>query len=77
LLYGQCGNSLHRGSLKNILTGKQALKTEMNDVIDAHNAISGLLNVHRISLLTETGKFVCLMDGGDGQVKTLLAFPPT
>lgn len=56
-------------------TGKQMLMAEMTDVIDAHRAICGLLNVRRISLLTEAGQFVYLMDGGGGQVKTLLAFP--
>lgn len=73
--YWQCGDALHRGSLKNILNGKKTLATEMKDVVDAHAAIFALINVHRIALSKGNGQLCCLMDGGDGNVKTLLAFP--
>lgn len=73
-LYGACGNRLHRGSLKNIVTGKQPLANEMTEVIAAHAAISALLNVHHISLIGDA-QFLCMMDDGHGHVTAHLAVP--
>jgi hypothetical protein len=51
VLYGKCGDALHRGSLKKLLSPKTPLQRNFPDIIEWGQKINRLLNLHLISLI--------------------------
>jgi len=61
-LYTKCGEQLHRGSLKNLLTSKrQAQPPNFVDIADWLNKIITLLNEHHIASLDNLSHFICVL----------------
>lgn len=72
-LYGKTNDALHRGSLKNVLTGKRPLTPDYAAATAACDQLQSLLWVHRISMLDPATQFVCVLHNGDGMVQTFFA----
>lgn len=74
-LYSQtCGNGLHRGSLKNLLSAKQPRQFEPQRISELIAKIQGLLNSHVITLTGGETILVCHMQTKEtGAVNVALA----
>jgi len=59
-LYGRCGNVLHRGTVKKLLTEKMPLQTHFPDVVDWATKITHLLGAHGIALFGGQ-RLVCVL----------------
>lgn len=67
-LYGNCGDALHRGSLKRILYSPPIEKLDFDGIRVWVKKIIELLNHHQIQLIDEAQMFWVVMNGEDGQV---------
>jgi hypothetical protein len=73
-LNGQCGDALHRGSLKNLLKSDMALPDDFTEIANATARIRTLLELHRIVLIDHTIIFCTLSDSAqNGNVVTAIA----
>jgi hypothetical protein len=70
-LYGRTGDSLHRGNLKNIVSGKDARTSNLEEVKAEGEALRGLLWIHEMPLVSGD-RFVCLMENAEGEVQALV-----
>jgi len=50
-LYGKCGDSLHRGSLKKLLSPTSAIQRHFRDIVEWQKKIVTLLDYHAIFLI--------------------------
>lgn len=66
-LYNKCGDFLHRGSLKKLLSGKQPIQKNFPDIVAAVNKLAILLNFHRISLADGDTQIICMLRNKDNQ----------
>ncbi len=67
-LYGECGDVLHRGNLRHILSGKEK-EISFEKISAWTQKIMTLLNHHQIQLIREDEMFWVLMQSGtDGKV---------
>lgn len=71
-LYGRAGDALHRGHLKNILSGASVPTPDLVGVKSDFDALLGLLLIHEMSL-SNGDRFVCQLNNADGKVQALLA----
>jgi hypothetical protein len=81
-LNGQCGDILHRGSLKKLMTGPISARVDHPDVSAWIRKIRLLLRTHLIGLIGGQSHFVCIMSadvtGGKAQVAFAeAALPPS
>jgi hypothetical protein len=81
-LNGQCGDVLHRGSVRRILAGPISARPDHPDIRDWIRKIRLLLRTHRIGLIGGKSHFVCVMSaalaGGKAQVGFAeAALPPS
>jgi hypothetical protein len=67
-----CGDSLHRGSLKNLLSGR-GQPFSLDDIREWKIKISTLLEKHRVMLLSGNGFILCLMNNDQGVVEVAMA----
>ena len=73
LLYGRCGEVVHRGSIKRLTSKKISEHTQLPVVAEWINKIVALLGQHRISLLHQQAQLLCyLNDAKDGRVKVVI-----
>lgn len=70
-LYGRTGDVLHRGNLKGIVSGKNALVSDLAPVRAEFEALLGLLLIHEMALLNGD-RFVCQLNNADGLVQVLV-----
>jgi hypothetical protein len=73
-LYNQtCGNALHRGSLKNLLSSKQSLTALRQDIADLIAKIVTLLDHHIIMLIGGASVLLCGMKTKEtGEIQVVL-----
>jgi hypothetical protein len=71
-LAGKCGNILHRGSIKKLLSDKTPTQTNFPEIQSIAQKIANLVSVHRVSLITPGRLYVCIFLA-DGRVQTFLA----
>jgi hypothetical protein len=64
ILVGQCGDILHRGNIKKLLSKKLPVQTNFPDVAGWKKKIANLLNHHRIALFDGSTHILCTMDTG-------------
>ncbi len=73
-LYGRCGASLHRGSLRKISSSLPSTPVILADVQDTLSAIVKLLNSHRIPSPDLKTHYICnMMNGPDGKAAMITA----
>ena len=60
-LYHQCGDNLHRGSLKRLLEPQVPVPAKYGDIVEWTNKIIKLLDRHYITLSDNLTTFVCLL----------------
>jgi hypothetical protein len=71
LLYGKCGDVLHRGTRDRLMSRTIPEQTDFPDIAKWTNALRDLLQDHTILMLGGQTVFVCEMAGGpDGTPKT-------
>ena len=58
-LYGQCGDNLHRGSIKRLLETQNPVPVQYGDIIEWTNKIVRLLDVHYITLSDKLTTILC------------------
>lgn len=63
-MHGKCGNFLHKGSMKNLLSKKTPVEKNYKDVAEA-SRLQRLLSVHMVSILEEKKMLVCVMNASD------------
>lgn len=72
LLYVKCGDVLHRGSIKKLLSDKTPLEADFTEILDLWGEIQTLLKIHRVGLLDGKTHIMCLLhdekQGGAVQV---------
>jgi hypothetical protein len=71
-LIGKCGNILHRGSIKKLLSNNTPVQTNFPEIQSIAQKIANLVSVHRVSLITPGRLYVCIFLA-DGRVQTYLA----
>lgn len=64
-LYAECGNNLHRGTIKNITADEAFTQPSMVGVIGWAQKIEDLLAMHMLALLGGTRGIVCLLRNVD------------
>lgn len=64
-LVGKCGDVLHRGNVKKLLSGKIPLQINFPEIVGWQRKIANLLNHHRITLMDGSTHILCTMDTGD------------
>jgi hypothetical protein len=64
-LVGECGSNLHRGSLRNLISGKAALRVDLTEVNEYARKMGALLSVHYLSRLDGVTQFHCVMKATD------------
>jgi hypothetical protein len=60
-LYGQCGDNLHRGSLKRLLEPQSPVPSQYGDIIEWTNKVLKLLERHYITLSDKLTTILCLL----------------
>jgi hypothetical protein len=77
-LYHQCGDNLHRGSLKRILEPQTPVPAQYGDIIEWTNKVIKLLDKHYITLSDKWTTILCLLGEPypKGVVQIALARPP-
>lgn len=60
-LYGRCGEFLHRGSLKKLLSERTPVQKHFPEIIEWGQKIDSLLSMHVILLLGGSEAFVCML----------------
>jgi hypothetical protein len=73
-MYGQTNDALHKGKLKNILSGQKTLKSDLEEALHRHDELRTLLCVHRVPLLTPVTTFVCILDNAGDEVQVFMGF---
>jgi hypothetical protein len=63
-LNGECGNVLHRGSLKKLLSPREA-SGDLCDVAKWGNRITTLLGIHGLLLIYSNTSFLCMLQNID------------
>jgi hypothetical protein len=71
-MYGQTNDALHKGKLKNILSGKKTLKSDLDEALHRHDELRTLLSVHRVPLLTPATTFVCIFENAGDEVQVFM-----
>ncbi len=75
-LYGRCGDSLHRGTLKKLLSARAPARVDFRDVVAWKEQIAVLLGVHFIEL-HDGDRMICMLrtvEGGN-RVHVAIASP--
>jgi hypothetical protein len=77
-LYSQCGDNLHRGSLKRLLKPQIPVPAQYRDLVDWINKIIKLLDRHYITLSDKKTTILCLLGEPypKGVVQIALGRPP-
>jgi hypothetical protein len=78
----ECGDKLHRGSLKDLLaTTQQTQPPNFADIVEWRNKIVALLNQHHIASVDNLSHFICMLaraeSGGHAAVAIALSPLPT
>jgi hypothetical protein len=60
-LYHQCGENLHRGSLKRLLEPQVTVPAQYGDIVEWANKITKLLDRHYITLSDKLTTIICLL----------------
>jgi hypothetical protein len=60
-LYGKCGDALHRGSLKKLLSLETPTQIHFSDIVSWRQRITTLLNYHAIFLLDNKHMVLCAL----------------
>jgi hypothetical protein len=74
LSLGQCGDILHRGSLRKLLAGPISAQQNHADIAAWIRKIRLLLLTHRIGLIGGQSHFVCVMSASLAGGKSQMAF---
>jgi len=70
----ECGNGLHRGSLKNLLSPRQPVRKGYPELFGPAQRIANLLAFHRLSLIDGDSLLLChLADPVEGKAKVSFA----
>ncbi len=73
-LYQKCGDILHRGSVKRLLTENMPIQTNFPEIMSWSQKIIKLLKFHRVLLLGGKTVFVCTLNQKDtGKVQVAIA----
>jgi hypothetical protein len=74
-LNGKCGDILHRGSLKKLLSPNSPVQVHFPDIDGWAKKIARLLDIHSIALLGGEAYIVCLMSSNEngGRVQVAIA----
>jgi hypothetical protein len=77
-LYSQCGNNLHRGSLKKLLGPQTSVPAQYGDIIEWTNKVTKLLDKHYITLSDKETTILCLLGEPypKGVVQVAIGRPP-
>jgi hypothetical protein len=71
-LYARCGDILHRGSIKKLLSEKKPIQTSFSDINEYAKKVTALLRIHQVALLGGEISIVCILhnkvQGGNVQV---------
>jgi hypothetical protein len=70
-VYGRSGDVLHRGHLKNVLSGEKPLEKELASVKATFDGLLGLLLVHHMPLFNGD-QFVCFLNNAEGKVQAMI-----
>ncbi len=80
-LNGRCGDVLHRGSLRKLISPKAPAKSSSSDVVTWHRRIETLLNQHAIQLFDKKLIMICTLRNADDNNRVQVALtstdPPT
>ncbi len=61
-LYGKCGDILHRGTMKKLLSDRMPVQTNFPDILQTVARIKTFLNEHGIMLLDEKTIMLCVLN---------------
>lgn len=74
--YGRCGDRLHRGNPKSILSNKPYKQNELTELAGIVQKLINLVACHRIQLVGEEAQLLCVMFPGDSdEVSVVLGYP--
>jgi hypothetical protein len=76
ILYGRCGNNLHRGNVKKLLSAKTPLQTNFPEIGNWCNKIIALLDNHHIASVDNRFHFFCIMGQHGQPVSVAIAESP-
>ncbi|MBP7814663.1 MAG: hypothetical protein KA085_00945 [Phenylobacterium sp.] len=73
-LYAKTGGVLHKGNMKNILSGNAPSEKKFSEIVEWHRKIVRLLSIHRLSLFDGDTHFICLLqDSNTKGVRVVIA----
>jgi hypothetical protein len=81
-LYGNCGNILHRGSVKKLLTERMPIQVHYPEITQKAQKIVDLLSIHVVTMLGGEMFFVCTLRNANDNFRVQVAiaeasaFPP-
>jgi len=76
VLVGKCGDVLHRGSIKKLLSGNMPIETKFTDVAKWADKIIALLNIHYFRVFDGDEVYLCTMKSAeDERVHVIIAQP--
>jgi hypothetical protein len=71
-LVSRCGEVLHRGSLRNLISGRSSQKADLSEVDGYLKKIGALLSVHYLARLDSKWEFHCVMRAFDVDQKVVV-----
>lgn len=75
-LYRRCGEMLHRGTLRKLLSAKTPIQVDFPEIGQTLDKIHALLNGHRLALIDGRTHFLCTMVAGPEKlVQVVIAEP--
>lgn len=72
-LNGKCGDVLHRGSLKRLISPQTSAKSSLQDVVTRRRKIGTLLGKHAIQLFDKKLRMVCILRNADDNNRVQVA----
>ena len=72
-LNSQCGDVLHRGTIKKLLSAKTAIQNDFSDILKWRKQIIALLNYHAITLADTKTIILCVMANALDNNKVLVS----
>lgn len=72
-LYGLCGNTLHRGSVKNLLKQKSPVQIHYPDITKLAQKLNDLLAVHLVVMRGAKHMFICVLRNAGDHHKVQIA----
>jgi hypothetical protein len=72
-LYRKCGETLHRGSIKKLLSQKAPIQIHYPDITAMAQKLQDLLNVHTVVMLGGEMFFVCVLFNKDDNMNVQVA----